>query len=72
LKDGKRTITLEKDAISYVMKLVRFPFGERFGFVIATKNQGFPGPKLYFAVNEPRYDFISRFKDMGLRLKNFP
>jgi hypothetical protein len=72
LKDGKKVVTLKREDISFVMKLVRFTLGERFGFIIRVKKGGSLSPRVYFISNEPQYNFIDSFKKMNVSLKNFP
>ena len=71
VQDGKKEITLYKEDILHVLKLVRFTFSKRFLLVISLAHKRFK-VKRYLMFNEPAIDLIGKLKKIeGINLRNF-
>jgi hypothetical protein len=58
--------------ISSITKMVRFAFDDNFVWVLKRKGGKIGLLDIYFFPNEPKYDLIALFRDVGIPLKNMP
>jgi hypothetical protein len=69
---GKEEVELHVKDILSISKMVRITFTKRFWMIITCRKNNSKYKERYFVMNEPDYNFLERFKEMGIYLKNLP
>lgn len=69
---GDKEVRLSKEIIISVTKSVRFTVTENYFLIITFYKNDNKGKERYFFFNEPKYNLLESFKNMGVKLRNVP